>query len=131
MATRSFIVGTRKEKEEIERLLFRYQPGNVSYEYAFLCNSLLEMMYEYGVRSMNEYDYVVCEFLYEVKTDVRERLERCTDNFEDYLLDIEKALDYFRVYMETLDCIPIPFNESERRNKKFCNDFRSRTLKKY
>jgi hypothetical protein len=59
---------------------------------------------------MNEYDYVVCEFLYEIKTDVRERLERYTDNFEDYLLDIEKALEYFRVYMETLDCIPIPFN---------------------
>lgn len=108
MKARRFLLGNRRDKQEIEQLLFKNLPGNVSFEYTYLCNALIQDLYEEDASSIDDYDYAVCEFLYELKIDVQERLKGYWKDFEQYLLDVEKALEYFRTYLCQIDCFPLP-----------------------
>jgi hypothetical protein len=110
MTPRRYLVGTKNEKQTIERLMFNNLPGNVSYEYAFLCNALIERLYEEEAVTSNDYDAALCGFLYELSTDVQERMKLWSDDFDKYIKDIEEVLTYFKGYLETIDCFPLPMS---------------------
>jgi hypothetical protein len=108
MAEQKYLVGTRNEKRDVERLLFNNLPGNVSFEYAYLCNSLIERLYDNGSETADDFDHSVAEFLYEFKTELQERSQQYRNEFEEYLDDIENALKLFKYYLRCLECFPMP-----------------------
>jgi hypothetical protein len=108
MAEQKYLVGTMDEKRRVERLLFRNLPGDVSYEYAFLCNTLIERLHQNGSLTADDFQATVAEYLYEFQTELQERTGLYRNDFEEFLGDITEALDIFKSYLHRIDCFPLP-----------------------
>ncbi|HEX9137248.1 MAG TPA: hypothetical protein VF905_09935 [Nitrospirota bacterium] len=108
MAEQKYLVGTVNEKRDVERLLFKNLPGNVSFEYAYLCNSLIERLYDNGSRTVEDFEATVAEYLYEFQTELQERTKLYKNEFEEYLEDIKNAIGVFKCYLWRIDCFPLP-----------------------
>lgn len=107
---KSYLAGTRREKEKINVLLTRNQPMFDSYDYQYLCNTLVEKLIDNKCRNLKDFDDLLCDYLDELETDVIETLMKnnVADAFMPYLLDVEAAFQYFRNYLDVLDMFPLP-----------------------
>lgn len=106
--TRRYLLGTRLEKEKIERLLIKRQPGVTYYEFAYLCDTLLERLIEGSARNLFDFDFHLSEFLDDFETDVRETNSLHHADLRGYLADVGEAMIYFCRYLEQLDFFPAP-----------------------
>ena len=106
--TRRYLLGTRLEKEKIERLLIKRQPGVTYYEFAYLCDSLLEKLIDGMAADLFDFDFHLSEFLDDFETDVRETYSLHNADIRGYLADVGEAMIYFCRYLEQLDFFPAP-----------------------
>lgn len=108
---KSYLVGTRREKEKINALLTRNQPMFDSYDFQYLCTNLVEKLIVNDCRNLNQFDYLLCEYLDDLEVDTGERMnDKTHEKYMSYLYDVESALGYFRNYLELLDMFPIPID---------------------
>jgi hypothetical protein len=108
MRTTRYLVGDTYEKKRIRRLLTEEQPIFIEYDYHELCNDLIEQLQDGNVANGDDFDYVLCDFLDDIELDIRERLGKLPADVMSYLLRVEEALQYFKKYLEQIDCIPMP-----------------------
>lgn len=104
-----FLVGNRREKKAIEKLLFR-SPVPISYDYIYLCICLLEYLVDADIKNKNDFDGVLFEFLDSLKIEIQERVGGSVKDIDDYAERVEEALQYLKKYLRQLDWIPIPKN---------------------
>lgn len=103
-----YLLGDRYEKKRISRLMREEQPIFIEYDYHELCNDLAESLQDRDVADGDDFDYVLCDFLDDVEIDIRERLGKIPADVLSYLLRVEEAMQYFKKYLEQIDCIPVP-----------------------
>lgn len=107
MRTHQYIVGSKKDKVEIEKLLNKDCPTFVSYDYTELCERLYQDLLQHKVRNSDDFDYTLCEFLDEMEIDIRQRTDDWFSDFLPYLLNVEQAMHYFKMYMQQLSGMPL------------------------
>lgn len=112
----NFLCGNRTERDRIEKLLRYKAPAGIEItSFVDHCQCLLDWLESREVRSWEQFDLVLCEYL----DDFGEEMSQClglNDKSRQfthekelaYLMDVERALDYLRVYIEQLSLMPIP-----------------------
>lgn len=83
-------------------------PIFIEYDYHELCNDLIEQLLDGNVSTGDDFDYVLCDFLDDIEVDIKERLGKLHADIFPYLLRVEEALQYFKKYLEQINCIPMP-----------------------
>lgn len=107
MPPQTFLVGNRREKKIIERLLIS-GPVPISYDYLYLCIILLEYLIDADIKNNNDFDNILCEYLDSMEIDIEERIGASQADIKDYSARVEKALQYLKLYLNQLDWIPLP-----------------------
>lgn len=107
MPTHKFLVGNRRDKKIIERLLIT-GPVPISYDYLYLCVILLEYLVDADIRNNNDFDNILCEYLDSMEIDIEERIGASREDIKNYSARVEKALQYLKIYLNQLDWIPLP-----------------------
>ena len=83
-----FLVGNRKERVVISRLMTLEKPAFVDYDYVYLCQSFASWLYENSVRSSVRFDETLAEFLDYLELDIRERHGYDYSSFSAHLLHV-------------------------------------------
>lgn len=107
MPPQTFLVGNRREKKIIERLLIS-GPVPISYDYLYLCIILLEYLIDADIKNNNDFDNILCEYLDSMEIDIEERIGASQADIKDYSARVKKALQYLKLYLNQLDWIPLP-----------------------
>lgn len=115
MRSQRYLVGSKREKDKIEKLLIADCPAFVSYDYLELCTSLYEQLFDKRAETSEDFDYVLCDFLDEMELDIRERMGDWFTDFLPYLLNVEEAMRFFKKYLYTVNGMPVlPLMEFEQ-----------------
>lgn len=109
MKNEAYLVGTYREKKEINRLV-ETCPSMIYQDFISLCTDLLEYLYIDEVKTMDHVDSVIDDFIDNIEVDITEQLNGPVPELGPYLRNVRRALQFFKYYLDTLDWVPLPPN---------------------
>lgn len=101
-----YLVGDRRDKRNINSLVYRRLPGILTYDYAYLCKTLHERIVDYDARNMFEVDSCLELYMEDLETDIREVNSAFEVNLAPFLGDVRTSFSYLFDYFDILHLAP-------------------------
>lgn len=112
MKSVAYLLGTYQEKREIHRTM-ESSPSFIRHDYISLCIDLLEHLYIAEVKNKKQVEWVIEDFIELMEEDITEQLRgehRIDSQLRPYLDRVDRVLQFFKSYLDTIGWIPLPYN---------------------